>query len=186
MKVSQSVQASDPAYQFWTSGFLLGEALKCFPCFLFPAYLICTAMTTEFTEPTTNYWQEILPPEHVSSPPWKYGVPARLPDSRVLMLPIRPLNNDTNDAIASLLVNQAALDVVQELGAFLAHVVKPFEPEVIIGLPTLGLSLAPIVAQKIGLSGFIVKPVGKDWSRVDISNRTIRPIGVFAQILVPG
>jgi hypothetical protein len=105
-----------------------------------------------FTEPTTDYWQEILPSDQSSSPPWKYRVPARLPDSRILMLPIRPLDNETNDAVASLLVNQAAIDVVAELSAFLADVVRPFNPEVIIGLPTLGLTLAPLVARHLGLS----------------------------------
>jgi adenine/guanine phosphoribosyltransferase-like PRPP-binding protein len=78
----------------------------------------------------------------------------KLPDSRVLMLPIRPLNNETQDAVASLLVNQAAIDVVAELGSFLSDVVRVYNPEVIIGLPTLGLSLAPIVAQRLGLSKF--------------------------------
>lgn len=111
-------------------------------------------MTTHFTELTTNYWQEILSSDQSSLPPWKYGVPARLPDARILMLPVRPLNNETNDAVASLLVNQAAIDVVAELGSFLADVVRPFSPEVIIGLPTLGLSLAPVVAQKLGLSKY--------------------------------
>lgn len=104
-----------------------------------------------FTELTTHYWQEILPGDQITSPPWKFGFPARLPDSRVLMLPVRPLNNEDNDAVASLLVNQASLSVVAELGTFLAERVGPFQPEVIVGLPTLGLSLAPIVAQKLGL-----------------------------------
>lgn len=58
-----------------------------------------------------------------------------------------------NDAVASLLVNHALMSVVTELGKFLAESVCPFNPEVIIGLPTLGLSLAPIVAQNLGLSG---------------------------------
>jgi adenine/guanine phosphoribosyltransferase-like PRPP-binding protein len=70
------------------------------------------------------------------------------------MLPIRPLNNEANDAVASLLVNQASISVVAELGSFLANRVRPFDPEVIIGLPTLGLSLAPVVAQNLGLSMF--------------------------------
>lgn len=120
--------------------------------------------THDFTEPTTNYWQEILSSDHTSSPPWKYGVPARLPDSRILMLPIRPLNNETNDAVASLLVNQAAIEVVAELGTFLADVVRPFHPEIIIGLPTLGLSLAPIVAQKLGLSESLCGSPEKCWT----------------------
>ncbi len=70
------------------------------------------------------------------------------------MLPIRPLNNNKNEAVASLLVNQAAIDVAAELSAFLADVVRPFCPEAVIGLPTLGLSLAPIVARNLGLSEF--------------------------------
>lgn len=70
------------------------------------------------------------------------------------MLPIRPLNNGTNDAVASLLVNQASISVVTELGSFLAECVRPFDAEVIIGLPTLGLSLAPVVAHNLGLSMF--------------------------------
>lgn len=67
------------------------------------------------------------------------------------MLPIRPLAADNTYAAASLLVNHASLAVVAELGAFLARVVGPLRPEVIIGLPTLGLSLAPLVAQELGL-----------------------------------
>lgn len=66
------------------------------------------------------------------------------------MLPIRQLSPNPNHAVASLLVNQASISVVAELGAFLAELVLDFVPEVIVGLPTLGLSLAPIVAQKLG------------------------------------
>ena len=44
------------------------------------------------------------------------------------------------------------MEVVAELGNFLAELVRPFQPEVVIGLPTLGLSLAPIVAQRLGHS----------------------------------
>jgi hypothetical protein len=98
-----------------------------------------------------HYWQEILPAAEITPPPWKFGVPAQLPDSRILMLPIRPLNNADNDAVASLLVNQASISVAAELGRFLAERRGPFQPEVIRGLPTLGLTLAPIFAQSLGL-----------------------------------
>jgi len=113
---------------------------------------------SHFTEPTTNYWQTLLPAEETTSPPWKYGVPAKLPDSRILMLPIRPLGSNPNEAVASLLVNQASMDVVDELGSFLATKIKPFKPDVVIGLPTLGLSLAPIVARASGLKRYV--PLG--------------------------
>jgi hypothetical protein len=135
-----------------------------------------------FTEPTTHYWQDILPAGQTTSPPWKFGFPALLPDSRVLMLPIRPLNNEDNDAVASLLVNQASISVVAELGKFLAERVCPFEPDVVIGLPTLGLSLAPIVAQSLGHRKFIH---GEEAADANIETaRTLRPLGIFTQVLV--
>ncbi|KAH7360771.1 phosphoribosyltransferase-like protein [Rhexocercosporidium sp. MPI-PUGE-AT-0058] len=109
-----------------------------------------------FTEPTTDYWQEILPASEDTSAPWQYGYPARLPDSRILKLPIRALN--ANEAVASLIINQAAIDVTAQLGAFLADAVRRFNPEVIIGLPTLGLSLAPIIAQGLGHKRYV--PLG--------------------------
>ncbi|KAH8595535.1 phosphoribosyltransferase-like protein [Bisporella sp. PMI_857] len=133
--------------------------------------IITTKMSTpHFTEPTTHYWQEILPASHIASAPWKYGVPVALPDSRVLVLPIRPLNNGKDEAVASLLVNQSSIPVVAELGAFLTEKVKEFDPEVIIGLPTLGLSIAPLVAQGLGLQRYV--PLGysrKFWYDEELS-----------------
>ena len=43
------------------------------------------------------------------------------------------------EAVASLIINQAAINITTELGAFLGQAVRPFNPEVVIGLPTLGL-----------------------------------------------
>ena len=112
--------------------------------------------TIHFTRPTTSYWQEILPSSSISTgsktPPYQYGYPAVLPDSRVLVLPIRQISNNSSEAVASLILNQAAIDVGVELGEMLAEIVKKYEPEVVIGLPTLGLSLASTVAQILGHS----------------------------------
>ncbi|CCD51802.1 hypothetical protein BofuT4P10000089001 [Botrytis cinerea T4] len=114
---------------------------------------------THFTEPTTTYWQTILPSNHTpQNPPYKYGFPAKLPDSRFLVLPIRPLKDNPKHAVASLLVNQASMEAVDVLSNFLADLVRRFEPDVIIGLPTLGLSLAPLVARNLGLKRYI--PLG--------------------------
>ncbi|KAH7418348.1 phosphoribosyltransferase-like protein [Cadophora sp. MPI-SDFR-AT-0126] len=109
-----------------------------------------------FTEQTTQYWQEILPDAEAPPAPWKYGFPARLPDQRILKLPIRALN--ANEAVASLIINQAALDVTAELGNFLVHQVRPFHPDIIVGLPTLGLSVAPIIAKGLGHDRYV--PLG--------------------------
>ncbi|KAF7907329.1 uncharacterized protein EAF01_004916 [Botrytis porri] len=114
---------------------------------------------THFTEPTATYWQDLLPSNHTpQNPPYQYGFPAKLPDSRFLVLPIRPLKDNPKHAVASLLVNQASMEVVDILSAFLADLVCRFEPDVIIGLPTLGLSLAPLVARNLGLKRYI--PLG--------------------------
>lgn len=60
--------------------------------------------------------------------------------------------DNPNEAVASLILNQAAIDVADELGAMLANIVKDYDAEVVIGLPTLGLTLAPIVAKGLGFS----------------------------------
>lgn len=106
-----------------------------------------------FTKPTTSFWQEILPSSTDSSqPPYKYSYPATLPSSRVLHLPIRQLPNNPAEAVASLIINQASLSVVEELSVALTEKVREFQPEIVIGLPTLGLSVAPIVARELGHS----------------------------------
>ncbi|VTU28949.1 phosphoribosyltransferase [Variovorax sp. SRS16] len=117
-------------------------------------------MTRHFTEATTGYWQRIAEADELAQPgpPWRFGYPARLPDGRVLMLPIRQLANEPRHAVASLLVNHAALDVVDTLGTLLAHRLAPLSPELVIGLPTLGLALAPLVARALGHARYL--PLG--------------------------
>lgn len=117
-------------------------------------------MTHHFTEPTTGYWQHIVAADAVDrlDPPWQFGYPARLPDGRVLMLPIRQLASEPAYAVASLLLNHAALDVVETLGAMLAARLSALGPELVIGLPTLGLALAPVVARALGHSRYV--PMG--------------------------
>lgn len=66
------------------------------------------------------------------------------------MLPIRQLASNPSEAVASLIINQASISVHDELGDILAEAVRDFEPDVVIGLPTLGLTLAKVVAQKLG------------------------------------
>ncbi|MGJ7510578.1 phosphoribosyltransferase [Variovorax sp. GT1P44] len=117
-------------------------------------------MTRHFTEATTDHWQRIVAADAVERPgaPWQFGYPARLPDGRVLMLPIRQLASEPSHAVASLLVNHASLDVVDTLGAMLAERLAAEAPDLVIGLPTLGLALAPVVARGLGHARFV--PMG--------------------------
>ena len=113
-----------------------------------------------FTESTAGYWQEITEPgpKAPSQGPWRLGYPARLPDGRVLVLPIRQLTSDPTQAVASLLVNQASLEVVDTLGQMLADKLRPLAPDMVIALPTLGLTLAPLVARNLRHPRFL--PMG--------------------------
>ena len=117
-----------------------------------------------------EFWQQLYAPETFDV----QGVhetffPATLDDGRQLQLPIRPLS-DKQHALASLIVNQAAFDVVDALSDDLAAKLKVFEPDVIVGLPTLGLTLASEVARKLGHSRYV--PLGtsrKFWYEEELS-----------------
>lgn len=113
-----------------------------------------------FTEPTTTYWQHIVDADDAgpAAGPWQYGYPARLPDGRALVLPIRALPDEPTHAVASLICNQASLEVVETLGRMLAERLAPLAPEVVIGIPTLGLTFAPVVARHLGHSRYV--PMG--------------------------
>lgn len=118
-----------------------------------------TAPTSHFTEPTTDYWQQILPGDALGpqelSPPWRYGYPARLPDGRFLMLPIRPFRDNPSRAAASLICTQASFDVAEALALMLAQQLAPLQPDTVIGLPTLGLTFAPTVARHLGKARYV-------------------------------
>lgn len=103
-----------------------------------------------FTEPTTAYWQAITPPAADEAPPWRFGYPAALPDGRRLVLPIRRLAAEPRHAVASLILNQASFEVAEALADLLAARVAALAPEVVVGLPTLGLPLAAAVARRLG------------------------------------
>lgn len=109
-------------------------------------------MSAPHTETTLGYWQRLLPPGEApqAAPPWRLGYPATLPDGRVLMLPIRALAADPQRAVASLLINQASFEVSDALADLLAQRLAPLAPDVVIGLPTLGLTLAAAVARRLG------------------------------------
>ncbi len=116
--------------------------------------------SAHFTEATTAYWQQIVeaPTAPRADPPWRFAYPARLPDGRALMLPIRQLASEPAHAVASLLLNQAALDVVDTLGKMLAVQLEGVGADAVVGLPTLGLTLASVVARELGHTRYV--PMG--------------------------
>jgi adenine/guanine phosphoribosyltransferase-like PRPP-binding protein len=119
-----------------------------------------------------DFWQEIHPPhtfERLPAEGHRGFFPAEFEDGRQLRLPIRELA-DGEHALASLIINQAGFAVEEALCASLAEKVLHFEPEVVVGLPTLGLTLASGTAKKLGHGRYV--PLGtsrKFWYREDLS-----------------
>jgi adenine/guanine phosphoribosyltransferase-like PRPP-binding protein len=103
------------------------------------------------------FWQEIAPAGTYETAPQgghRGFYPAELPDGRQLALPIRVLSGG-GKALASLIVNQASFDVVDTLAAALAEKATAFRPDIVVGLPTLGLTLAAQVARALGHSRYV-------------------------------
>ncbi len=107
---------------------------------------------------TTDYWQEIVSADALTlpaDPPYSRGYPARLPDGRYLVLPLRGVPGDPDRCVASLIANHASLEVVDALAGFMAERARVFEAEVVVGLPTLGLAFAPMVARGLGFTRYV-------------------------------
>ena len=90
-------------------------------------------------------------------------------DGRVLKLPIRR-RGDGETALASLILNQASFLVVDSIAEALAGKLTHFDVELVVGLPTLGLTLGAALAQKLGHTRYV--PLGvsrKFWYREELS-----------------
>ena len=131
-----------------------------------------------FVEPTTAYWQTLLPPACRShdAAAYRYGYPARLPDGRILMLPIRRRPDDPTRAVASLIPNQASFEVIDALVGFMADIAAPLQPDIVAGMPTLGLALAPPVAQRLGHGNFAPLGYSRKYWYDDALSEPVRSI----------
>jgi adenine/guanine phosphoribosyltransferase-like PRPP-binding protein len=102
-----------------------------------------------------EFWQDIHPAGSFDAS----GVnseffPVTLDGGQQLKLPIRPLAG-TDNALASLIVNQASFNVLNVLADDLTAKIKEFDVDVVVGLPTLGLTLASEVARRLGHSRYV-------------------------------
>lgn len=111
-----------------------------------------------------KFWQEIISPEstvasHVdpvaNGGEFSTFYPAKFDDGSQLNLPIRILPGDGTRAVASFIVNQASFAVEDALAENMAKHAKLLQPDVVIGVPTLGLPLANNVARRLGHSRMV-------------------------------
>lgn len=102
-----------------------------------------------------EFWQDIYPAGSFdASGVHSEFFPVALESGQQLKLPIRPLAGADN-ALASLIVNQASFAVLDALVEELATKIAAFDVDVVVGLPTLGLTLASEVARKLGHSRYV-------------------------------
>lgn len=102
----------------------------------------------------TDFWQDIFAPD--TFPVGRNGdcYVAELDDGRQIKLPVRPLPDGRN-ALASLIITQASFTVQDALAGRLAALLRPYEADVVVGLPTLGLTLAAAVARGLGHGRYV-------------------------------
>lgn len=80
--------------------------------------------------------------------------PVRLVDGSTLELPLRQLPG-AQQAIALLMTNQTPFAVETAMVRILVPLARTFEPEAIVGVPTLGLDYARLVAGELGLADYV-------------------------------
>ncbi|SDW46020.1 phosphoribosyltransferase [Roseicitreum antarcticum] len=119
-----------------------------------------------------EYWQEIHPSGTFAMPDSGFDAmfPASLPDDRQICLPIRSLPDDPAAGVASLIINQASFAVADALIDGMAEHARVHAPEVIVGVPTLGLGPADGVARRLGHSRMVALGISrKFWYRDELS-----------------
>jgi len=100
-----------------------------------------------------EFWQEFSPDDPLDGATvFRDRYPARMPDGSYLMLPLRDLGDR---AVAGLIANQAAFAVVDRLAMWMTERVRHLQPEVVVGLPTLGHVLGAAVARALGHSNWV-------------------------------
>lgn len=100
-----------------------------------------------------SYRDRIIPAAEMAElppPPYKDSCAVRLPDGDWLDLPFLALPPDFNTAIAYLCITENDFEVEDRLSTAMADMVRYLTPEIVIGMPTLGMVLAASVARKLG------------------------------------
>jgi adenine/guanine phosphoribosyltransferase-like PRPP-binding protein len=104
---------------------------------------------------TEGFWQSFSAAPPIAGPPYTTGFPVQVAKDKFLLLPIRQLPGGSDRAVASLILNQASFAVLDGIAEAMAACARAFRPEVIVGLPTLGLTVAPLVARHLGFTNYV-------------------------------
>ena len=100
----------------------------------------------------TEYEDRIIPAAAMPSrppPPYLDRYALDLPDGDRVELPLLALP-DGQHAIVSLCITENSFELEDRLSTAMTELARPLRPEVIVGMPTLGLVFAASVARKLG------------------------------------
>jgi adenine/guanine phosphoribosyltransferase-like PRPP-binding protein len=86
-----------------------------------------------------------LPP-----PPYRDVFPVRLPDGDWALLPFLALPPDFTTAIAYLCITENSFALEDRLSSAMAELARRMQPDIVVGMPTLGMVLAASVGKKLG------------------------------------
>ncbi len=105
-----------------------------------------------------SYRDRIIPAaelREVGPPPYGDTYPVRLPDGDWAELPFLALPPDFDTAIAYLCITENSFALEDRLSTAMAEQVRDLDPEVVVGMPTLGMVLAASVAKKLGHAHYV-------------------------------
>ncbi|GAB4067371.1 phosphoribosyltransferase [Ancylobacter sonchi] len=100
-----------------------------------------------------SYRDRLIPAAELKDPgppPYRDSYPVKLPDGDGADLPFLALPPDFDTAIAYLCITENSFALEDRLSTAMAEMVRDLEPEVVVGMPTLGMVLAASVAKKLG------------------------------------
>jgi adenine/guanine phosphoribosyltransferase-like PRPP-binding protein len=106
--------------------------------------------------PRTRYHVHLtaIPGAEAPAPPYAEIYPVTLQNGALLHLPIQPLPGG-DQAIALLMSNQTPFALEAQLGTWLCELARPFAAEAVVGIPTLGLDYARLVARELGFPDYV-------------------------------
>jgi adenine/guanine phosphoribosyltransferase-like PRPP-binding protein len=100
-----------------------------------------------------SYEDRIVPAAELASlppPPYHDAFPVKLPDGDWAYLPLLPLPPDFETAIAYLCITENSFDLEERLSTAMAELARPLRPDIVVGMPTLGMVVAASVGKKLG------------------------------------
>jgi adenine/guanine phosphoribosyltransferase-like PRPP-binding protein len=100
-----------------------------------------------------SYYDRIVPAADMPTlppAPYRDSFPVRLPDGDWVLLPFLALPPDFSTAIAYLCITENSFALEDRLSSAMAELARPLLPDIVVGMPTLGMVLAASVGKKLG------------------------------------